>query len=70
MSVCIGEENKAHLVQSNKPMYKQMSFYFLSWVQFFYDFGKVIPSGTTQGYFCPNRWIMTFIIFFYFSLLF
>ncbi len=28
MNVCIGGEHIAHLVQSNKPMYKQMEFYF------------------------------------------
>jgi hypothetical protein len=28
-----------------------MEFYFLNWVQLSYDFGKVVLSGTTQGYF-------------------
>jgi hypothetical protein len=26
-----------------------MEFYFLNWVQVSYGFGKVVPSGTTQG---------------------
>ncbi len=26
-----------------------MDFYFLNWVQLSYDFGKVVPSSTTQG---------------------
>ncbi len=30
-----------------------MKFCFLLWVQLFYDFGKVVRSGTTQGYFRP-----------------
>jgi hypothetical protein len=29
-----------------------MKFYFLNWVQLSYDFGKVVPSGTTQGKVC------------------
>jgi hypothetical protein len=29
-----------------------MKFYFLNWVQFSCDFGKVVPSGTTQGKVC------------------
>jgi hypothetical protein len=52
MNVLIGGENIAHLVQSNKPMYKWMEFYFLNWVQFSYDFGNVVPIGNTQGKFC------------------
>jgi hypothetical protein len=52
MSVCIGGENIAHLVQSNKPMYKWMEFYFLNWVQLSCDFGDVVPSGNTQGKAC------------------
>jgi hypothetical protein len=32
-------------------MYKYMEFYLLNWVQFFYDFGMVISSVSTQGYF-------------------
>jgi hypothetical protein len=47
MNVCIGGKNIAHLVQSNKLIYKYMEFYFLNWVQLSYDFGKVVPSGTT-----------------------
>jgi hypothetical protein len=47
-----------------------MKFYSLNWVQLSYDFGKMIPSGTAQGYFCPNRWIMIFIFFSLFFLLF
>jgi hypothetical protein len=34
-------------------MYMEMEFYFFNWVQLSYDFGKVVPSGTTQGYFRP-----------------
>jgi hypothetical protein len=26
-----------------------MEFYILNWVQFSYDFDKVVPNGTTQG---------------------
>jgi hypothetical protein len=26
-----------------------MEFYFKNWVQLSYDFGKMVPSGTTQG---------------------
>jgi hypothetical protein len=52
MSVCIGGEHIAHLVQSNKLMYKLMEFYFLNWVQHSQDFGKVVPRGTTQGNIC------------------
>jgi hypothetical protein len=29
-----------------------MELYFLNWVQLPYDFGKVVPSGTTQGKVC------------------
>ncbi len=29
-----------------------MEFYFLNWVQLSCDFGKVVPSGTTQGKNC------------------
>jgi hypothetical protein len=29
-----------------------MEFYFFNWVQVSYDFGKVVPSGTTQGKVC------------------
>jgi hypothetical protein len=54
MNGCIGGENIAHLVQSNKPMYKEIESYVLNWVQLSYDFGKVVLSGSTQGYFCPN----------------
>jgi hypothetical protein len=32
-------------------MYKYMEFYLKNWVQLSCDFGKVVPSGTTQGYF-------------------
>jgi hypothetical protein len=32
-------------------MYKYMEFYLLNWVQLSYDFGKVISSESTQGYF-------------------
>jgi hypothetical protein len=53
MSVCISGENIAHLIQLNKPMYMEMEFYFLNWVQLSYDFGKVVLSGTNQGYFRP-----------------
>jgi hypothetical protein len=31
-----------------------MKFYLLNWVQFSCDFGKVVPSGTTQGKVCPG----------------
>jgi hypothetical protein len=37
-----------------------MEFYFLNWVQLSCDFGKVVPSGTTQGYFCPACWNVPF----------
>jgi hypothetical protein len=47
--MCIGGENIAHPIQSNKPMYKKVEFYFLNWVQLSYDIGKVVLSGTTQG---------------------
>jgi len=30
MNVCIGGENIAHLIQSNKLMYKYMELYFLN----------------------------------------
>jgi hypothetical protein len=30
-----------------------MEFYFLNSVWFSYDFGKVVPSGSTQEYFHP-----------------
>jgi len=33
-------------------MYKEVEFYFLNWVQLFYDFSKVVPSGSTQGKVC------------------
>jgi hypothetical protein len=52
MSVYIGGENIAHLVQSNKPMYKWTKFYFLNWVQLSYDFGNVVPSDNTQRKVC------------------
>jgi hypothetical protein len=29
-----------------------MEFYLRNWVELSRDFGKVVPSGTTQGYFC------------------
>jgi hypothetical protein len=29
-----------------------MEFYFLNWIQLSYDFGKVVPSGITQGKVC------------------
>jgi hypothetical protein len=29
-----------------------MEIYFLNWVQLSCDFGKVVPSGTTQGKVC------------------
>jgi len=32
-----------------------MEFYFLNWVQFSYDFGKVVPNGTTKGKVCHTR---------------
>jgi len=51
--VCASGENIAHIIQLNKPMYMEMEFYFLNWVQLSYDFGKVVPSGTTPGYFRP-----------------
>jgi hypothetical protein len=38
-----------------------MEFYFLNWVQLSCDFGKVVPNGTTQGYFRPYfKFILTF----------
>jgi hypothetical protein len=55
MNVYIGGEHIAHLVQSNKPMYKYFLKYFLNWVQLSYDFAKVVPSGTTQGKVCPVK---------------
>ncbi len=58
MSVCIGGKHIAHLVQSNKLMYKLMKFYFLNWVQFSCDFGKVVPSGITQGKVCHGAFII------------
>jgi hypothetical protein len=30
-----------------------MEFYLLNWVQLSCDLGKVVPNGTTQGYFHP-----------------
>jgi hypothetical protein len=47
-------EHIAHLVQSSKLMYNGI--YFLNWVQPFYDFGKVVPNGTTQGKVCRG-WV-------------
>jgi len=47
MNVCIDEEHRPHIVQSNKPMYKYMKIYLLNWVQLSCDFGKVVSSGTT-----------------------
>jgi hypothetical protein len=32
-----------------------MEFYFLNWVQLSCDFGKVVPSGTTQGKVCCHQ---------------
>jgi hypothetical protein len=52
MSVYTGGENIAHLVQSNKPMYKWMQIYFLNWVQLSCVVGNMVPSGNTQGKVC------------------
>jgi hypothetical protein len=40
-----------------------MKFYFLNYVQLSCNFSKVVPSGTTQGYFCPSTqaWCKNFI---------
>jgi hypothetical protein len=62
MSVCIGGKHIAHLVQSNKPMYKYTKFYFKNWVQLSCDFGKVVASGITQGKVCHSK-RMNFILF-------
>jgi hypothetical protein len=52
MSVSIGGENIAHLVQSNNQCISRWIFIFLNWVQLSYDFGNVVPNGTTQGKVC------------------
>jgi hypothetical protein len=35
-----------------------MKFYFLNWVQFSCDFGKVAPNGTTQGKVCHGAFMI------------
>jgi len=46
-----------------------MKFYFLNWVWFSYDFGKVVPSGSTEGYFHPSpiKNVVGLNVFYYFT---
>jgi hypothetical protein len=39
-------------------MYMSMKFYLLNWVQLSCDFGKVVPSGTTQGKVCRGAFMI------------
>ncbi len=65
LNVCKNGENIAHLIQSNKPMYKQMEFYILNCVQLSDDFDKVVPSGTTQGKECVNKFEINLMNYIY-----
>jgi len=52
--VCIGGEDIVHMMQSIIYIYIYKEFHVLNWIQLSYDFGKVVPSVSTQGCFCPG----------------
>jgi hypothetical protein len=60
-NLCIGGENIAHLIQSNKPMYKYMEFYLLNWVKLIFLWFWQGGYGTTQRKVCCVETLKQFL---------